>query len=102
MKCGLIDDNLRLVFAREEMEFVEKRLCECRLSLIYAGSWLGGYVLLILAMPMLHKLFVEVQTILFIGFAIATVVSLTVGLMSLVTICQLIKYLKYRKTTGSL
>jgi len=42
MKRGLVDDNLRLIFVREEMKFVEKRLSECRLSLIYAGGWLGG------------------------------------------------------------
>lgn len=97
MKHHPVDDNLRLVLIEEEGEFIQRKLYECRLSLTYAGGWLAGYVFLLLAIPMLHKLLAEVQTILFIGFSIATVVSFTVALLSLGTIYQLIKYLKYRK-----
>ncbi|GGF68502.1 hypothetical protein GCM10011332_23320 [Terasakiella brassicae] len=97
MNADVRDDNLRLIFAKQEGEFIGRKIAYHVKSLVYAGITVGAFLLYLALLPLLNVLYPDWEqwfmAIAFGGFLIV----FTVSVMAIFSFFKLRKYLIYRK-----
>jgi len=97
MTLDVQDENLRLIFAKQEGEFIGRKIAYHSKSLAYTGITVGVFLFYLALLPLLYVLCPDWKqgfiALAFVGFLIV----FTVSVMAIFSFFKLRKYLNYRK-----